>query len=185
MGANFTAVDQGKGKAREVDFEAAFAKIAESIVAEETQTSRIEEANERVAEIEEKLKNATLNAGEDEKDLDFQRQVTQTCPTPLSLTCCRVWDQLQNSDLPPPKEDMAKWEAEFSQLMNAQREELEDYGTNMQKAWEGGVGSYDGASQGVKFNEEGIPILGDYMFGIIDALLTHDTHSLHLESRTK
>ncbi|KIM45315.1 hypothetical protein M413DRAFT_441996 [Hebeloma cylindrosporum] len=147
INANFTAVDHGKGKAREADFEAAFAKIAESLGPEETQTSRIEEVDERVTEIEEKLKNATLNAGEDE-DLNFQK----------------VWDQLQNSDLPPPKEDMAKWEAEFSQLMNAQREELEDYGTNMQKAWEGGVGDYAGPSQGVKFDGEGIPILGDYLF---------------------
>lgn len=86
--------------------------------------------------------------------------------SPHSLTYCRVWDQLQNSDLPPPKEDMAKWESEFSQLMNAQRDELEDYGTNMQKTWEGGVGSYDGVGQGIKFNGEGIPILGDYSFGM-------------------
>jgi len=66
---------------------------------------------------------------------------------------------------------MAKWEAEFSQLMNAQREELEDYGTSMQKAWEGGVGDYNGASQGIKFDGEGIPILGDYPFGMINVLL--------------
>ena len=72
MNTNFTAVDQGKGKAREADFEAAFAKIAESMGPEQTQTSRIEEADERVAEIEERLKNATLNA-EDEKDPDFQK----------------------------------------------------------------------------------------------------------------
>lgn len=73
MNANFTAVDQGKGKAREADFEAAFAKIAESMGPEETQTSHIEEADERLAEIEEKLKSATLNAGEVEEDVDFQR----------------------------------------------------------------------------------------------------------------
>jgi len=73
MNANFTAIDQGKGKSREADFEAAFAKIAESMGPEETQTSRIEEADEMVAEIEEKLKNATLSAGEDEKGLNFQR----------------------------------------------------------------------------------------------------------------
>lgn len=77
-----------------------------------------------------------------------------------------MWDQLQNSDLPPPKEDIGKWEAEFSQLMNAQRDELEDYGTNMQKAWEGGVGNYeDTFDQTIKFDGEGIPLLGDYSFG--------------------
>lgn len=67
---------------------------------------------------------------------------------------------------------MAKWESEFSQLMNAQREELEDYGTNMQKAWEGSVGGYDGVSQGIKFDGEGIPILGDYPFGMNNVTLT-------------
>jgi hypothetical protein len=40
---------------------------------EETQTSHIEEVDERLAEIEEKLKSATLNAGEVEEDVDFQR----------------------------------------------------------------------------------------------------------------
>jgi hypothetical protein len=64
-------------------------------------------------------------------------------------------------------------------------EELEDYGANMQKACEGGVGSYSGASQGVRFDKEGIPILGDHIFGIIDALLTYDTHSLPFEPRTQ
>jgi peroxin-5 len=73
---------------------------------------------------------------------------------------------------------MAKWESEFSQLMNAQREELEDYGTNMQKAWEGGVGGYDGASQGIKFDGEGIPILGDYPFGMSNVHLSSPIHSL-------
>lgn len=94
-------------------------------------------------------------------------------PTFFKFNACnahkhvRVWDQLQNSDLPPPQEDMAKWEAEFSQLMNSHRDELEDdFGTNMQSAWEGGVGNFDdslGAS--MKFDGEGIPILGDYVFG--------------------
>ena len=73
LNANFTAVDQGKGKAREADFEAAFAKIAESLGPEETQASRIEEVDATVTEIEEKLKNATLNAGQDEEDLNFQK----------------------------------------------------------------------------------------------------------------
>jgi len=80
---------------------------------------------------------------------------------------------------------MAKWEAEFAQLMNAQREELEDYGTNMQKAWEGGVGNYGGASQGIKFDEEGIPLLGNYTFGMSDALLIDGNHSIRFEPRTK
>lgn len=73
INANFTAVDQGKGKAREADFEAAFAKIVESMGPEETQTSHIEEVDEGLAGIEEKLKSATLNSGEVEEDVNFQR----------------------------------------------------------------------------------------------------------------
>ncbi|KJA27897.1 hypothetical protein HYPSUDRAFT_130657 [Hypholoma sublateritium FD-334 SS-4] len=138
-------LSQGKGKAREADFEAAFAKFAA-----EAQTSRIEEVDD-VSPIEEALKNASLREG-DEADgpLEFQK----------------VWNQLQNSDLPPPQEDMAKWEAEFSQLMNTQRDELEDYGSNMQNAWEGGIGNFEDTLGGnsMKFDGEGLPILGDYVF---------------------
>ena len=79
--------------------------------------------------------------------------------------------------MPPPKEDMAKWEAQFSQLMNAQRDELEDYGTDMQNTWEGGLGDYE-ANKTMQFDAEGIPLLGDYVFGKIflhynDILCSH------------
>ena len=64
---------------------------------------------------------------------------------------------------------MAKWEAEFSQVMSAQREELDfDFGGDMQKAWENGLGNYQGSSSGappLKFDDDGLPILGEYKFG--------------------
>lgn len=47
--------------------------------------------------------------------------------------------------------------------MNAQRDELEDYGTDMQNSWEGGLGNYEGKS--MKFDTEGIPLLDSYIFG--------------------
>ena len=67
--------------------------------------------------------------------------------------------------------DHGKWEAEFNQLMQAQREEAEqDYGEAMKEMWENGMGSYDGQSipspPALKFNEEGIPELGPYEFGM-------------------
>ncbi|KAF9478825.1 TPR-like protein [Pholiota conissans] len=145
--ANVFSQSQGKGKAREADFEAAFAQLAASMASAEAQT-RIEEVD-NLSTLEDALKNVSLKEGEEEGPLDFQK----------------VWDQLQNSDLPPPQEDMAKWEAEFSQLMNSQRDELEDYGTNMQNAWEGGIGNLDDTlGSGMKFDGEGIPILGNYVF---------------------
>jgi peroxin-5 len=58
---------------------------------------------------------------------------------------------------------MAKWESEFSQLMNAQRDELEDYGKNMQKVYENGF-SYP-AEDAIQFDDGGIPQLGPYVFG--------------------
>ena len=55
--------------------------------------------------------------------------------------------------------------------MQAQREEAEqDYGEAMKEMWENGMGSYDGQSipspPALKFNEEGIPELGPYEFGM-------------------
>lgn len=75
----------------------------------------------------------------------------------------RVWDQLQDSTLPPSKEDMARWEAEFNQLMNADREDT-DYGDAMQGAWNDAVAN----DLNMKFDDEGLPILGEYIFGKSD-----------------
>jgi peroxin-5 len=47
--------------------------------------------------------------------------------------------------------------------MNAQRDELEDYGTDMQNSWEGGLGNYENKS--MRFDTEGIPLLDPYVFG--------------------
>ncbi len=82
------------------------------------------------------------------------------------MRACRVWEQLRNSDLPPPEDDVAKWEAQFNQLMNSQREDPDfDYGGMMQNAWDG-MGSADFSPEPpLQFNDQGIPALGDYVFG--------------------
>ena len=80
----------------------------------------------------------------------------------------RAWQDLQAPDTPPEKEDLAKWEAEFSQMMNAQRESLDyDYGESMQQAWESGANDLqdDGVRESMKFDDDGLPILGPYEFG--------------------
>lgn len=78
-----------------------------------------------------------------------------------------MWDHLRNSDAPPPAEDLAKWEAEFNQLMDSQRDDL-SYGNAMQEAWESGLGNVPESSTfgdpPVKFDNDGIPLLGDYVF---------------------
>ncbi|KAF9010567.1 hypothetical protein BDQ17DRAFT_1387794 [Cyathus striatus] len=150
-GTHFGAVDQkGKGKSREADFEAAFAQVAASLTQRET-TSRIEEVKDVVDDVTEALKSSTLDEPEN-PETDF----------------AKVWVHLQQSDNPPRQEDIAKWEAEFSQLMGTQREELDnEYGSSMQQAWESGVGDFSDKIFGDKplqFDADGIPILGDYVF---------------------
>jgi peroxin-5 len=79
-----------------------------------------------------------------------------------------MWDNLRSSDNAPAQENLAKWEAEFSQLMNSQREDLEhDYGESMQQAWSSGIGDFqeEGFTEGIEFDDDGLPILGEYIFG--------------------
>ncbi|EAU91171.2 peroxisome targeting signal receptor [Coprinopsis cinerea okayama7 len=151
-----TFQDKGKGKSREEDFEAAFAKAAASFTpAEKTE-------DETVAELEDAMKQATLESKEGESDFK------------------KVWDEMQNSDIAPPEEDLAKWESEFAQLMNAQREEL-DYGASMQEAWESGIGDFQqGASsdKALQFDPEGVPILGEYTFEQNNPFLESPSRSL-------
>lgn len=77
--------------------------------------------------------------------------------------------------MPPPAEDMAKWESEFNQLMQSQRDDF-DYESTMREAWENGLGSYDGMSENrpddfaTKFTEEGIPLLEPYTFGTFQSI---------------
>ena len=97
----------------------------------------------------------------------------------------RAWENLQAPDTPPEKEDLAKWEAEFSQMMNAQRESLDyDYGESMQQAWESGASDLqdDGVRESMKFDEDGLPILGPYEFGKISRPSCHFTAYLTSDS---
>ncbi|KAJ3489054.1 hypothetical protein NLI96_g2421 [Meripilus lineatus] len=142
------ALDKGKGKSREIDFEAAFAQVDQDLST--TQSARIVELDD-TADLAEALKQTSLGDDVDE----------QTAP--IGTDFKSVWDQLQKSELPPPDEDIAKWEAEYNQLMSSQRDDL-DYGEAMQGAWENGLGDYDPQDEHVKFDDEGLPILGDYLF---------------------
>ncbi|KAJ7497554.1 hypothetical protein FB451DRAFT_1211928 [Mycena latifolia] len=148
MAQAFPAQMNGKGKSREADFEAAFAQIAAAHPQTEAQTARIEEVEDGATGLEETIAGTKL---EERDTTEFKR----------------VWDQLQNSDLPPPQEEMAKWEAEFNQLMSSQRDEMDhDYGAVMQSAWEGGIGDFseNAGSKTLKFDSDGIPILSEYVF---------------------
>jgi hypothetical protein len=75
---------------------------------------------------------------------------------------------MQNSDLPPNPEEMGTWEATFNELMDEQRDDGEwDYATAMQNAWEEtGAELSDMLGHNLKFDEEGLPILDPYVFGL-------------------
>ncbi|KAG6845314.1 hypothetical protein H0H87_011164, partial [Tephrocybe sp. NHM501043] len=152
-GVNAEAIGKGKGKARDVDFEAAFAQVAASLSPTPETTSSIIEVENDTSALEDAMKATSLENAE--AVTDFKQ----------------VWNQLQSSDLPPPQEEMAKWEAEFNQLMTDQRDELyHDYGASMQNVWENGTGSFNETiigEQPLTFDAEGIPVLGEYIFGTI------------------
>ena len=94
--------------------------------------------------------------------------LSETCERTAdpSYSCFyRVWEQLQDSELPPPQEEMAKWEAQFNQMMSSQREELDlDYGGMMQNAWDS-MGQDFSTEPPMQFDDEGIPIIRSYVFG--------------------
>ncbi|THH02071.1 hypothetical protein EW026_g733 [Hermanssonia centrifuga] len=137
---------KGKGKGREIDFEAAFAQVHEALGPSPEEMSRFEEFDD-TADLSAAMERAQLKGTSDEEQLR------------LGTDFGEVWDSLQNSTLPPAQEDMAKWEAEYNQLMSSTRDEF-DYGASMQEAWNTGTAN----ETTIRFDDEGLPILGDYIF---------------------
>ncbi|KAG7098807.1 hypothetical protein E1B28_000712 [Marasmius oreades] len=165
-------LDKGKGKGREADFEAAFDQYAASLnpIQKVSENSRIVELSDEVNEIQEALKATNLEDGGVLGD-DFRK----------------VWDNLQNSEAPPPQEELAKWEAEFNQLMNAKRDELDyDYGRSMQEAWENG-GSFPETvvDKPLQFDKDGLPILDPYKFEADNKYIDPSTSSSSMLQQAK
>ncbi|KAI8992876.1 peroxisome targeting signal receptor [Trametes punicea] len=149
------SLDSGKGKGKEIDFDAAFAQFTASYAGPSEGAKITEIEDQSVNQLADSLQDANLD-----------KEKEDTTKNPYEGTDFQeVWNQLQNSELPPPSEDMAKWEAQFNQMMNNQREELDfDYGGMMQSAWEG-MGDADYAFEPpIRFDDHGLPILGDYVF---------------------
>lgn len=74
---NQGAFDQGKGKGKlkEADFEAAFAQVSASFGPQSATTSRIEEVKDDVSNVEELMKNTTLDEAKTENQTDFKQFV--------------------------------------------------------------------------------------------------------------
>ncbi|KAH9895098.1 peroxisome targeting signal receptor [Cubamyces lactineus] len=156
MGAPQMGMESGKGKGKEIDFDAAFAQFTASYAGQGEGATITEVVDDQsVEQLSESLQETKLEKEEGSEQNPYQ-----------GTDFAEVWNQLQNSDIPPPPEEMAKWEAQFNQMMNSQREELDfDYGGMMQSAWEGGMPDSDyGFEPPLQFDEQGLPILGPYEF---------------------
>jgi peroxin-5 len=145
---------KGKGKFKGIDFDAAFAQALSPF---ETAPAKVEEQTSGAVDPVEEL----------ERDLGQAKLDDVPVVTPeeaiRNVEFRSVWNQMQNSDIPPNPEEFARWEAEFNQLMNAQREDGEwDYSTAMQRAWE--EGADDTFAQNLKLDPEGFPVLEPYVF---------------------
>lgn len=80
----------------------------------------------------------------------------------------RAWAALQQQS-PPEDTDLEKLSAEFEQLMQADKERLDyDYGASIREAWSNDMDAYrDGFSDRMIFDDEGVPKLGAYEFGMM------------------
>ena len=77
---------------------------------------------------------------------------------------------------------MAKWETEFSQMMNDQRNMDFDHDTMGMGQWEDPSSSFQ---QPVAFDNDGIPLLGDYNFGSSLPSACPKNKDLRYENREK
>ncbi|KAF8588639.1 TPR-like protein [Ramaria rubella] len=140
---------KGKGKAIDFDFESAFNHAAASIHKQEAQIVEVNDGEETLEAAFERTK-LTNDPDDSEYLSDFQK----------------VWDGLRNSGLPPPDDDIAKWEAEYNQVMESRRDDL-DFGHDIEDAWQSGLGNLNEDSQPIepaKFDDAGVPILEPYKF---------------------
>ncbi|TFK54495.1 TPR-like protein [Heliocybe sulcata] len=164
--------DKGKGKSRESDFDAAFAEATASL---SSLNVGEEKTIELSASVVEQIPGSEVgDAGSKQVDSDFRT----------------YWDSLGTSDVAPPPEDLAKWEAEFNQLMSSRREDSDmlDYGESMQNAWESGLGDYgeEPRSEAVtRFDDEGLPIFSDFPFDQQNKYMGASTSSQSLLDQAK
>jgi len=172
-------LDKGKGKLRAEDFENAFAQ-AENM--HQAESSKIEEVTDedRFTGLEDAMRDASM----DEKQKEEPSTTAQLPSQARSGSdFSEVWDQLQKSQVPPPQEDMQKWEVEFNQMMSSQREDDGlDYDDVMKSAWETQNNEYE-SSERIIFTDDGIPVLGAYVFEKENRYLAQNAQSLLSEAK--
>ncbi|EKM54250.1 uncharacterized protein PHACADRAFT_97499 [Phanerochaete carnosa HHB-10118-sp] len=157
------ATDKGKGKNREIDFDAAFAQLDEALGPSPEEAARVAEFDD-VADLSEAMERAQLReAAEQNKERvgsDFET----------------VWDHLKSSELPPPDEELAKWEAQYRELMESHRSDMDfDYGASLGEAWRNS--EFDDEFTKTMFDDEGVPQLQPYMFEPENKYMDPSTHT--------
>jgi hypothetical protein len=173
---------KGKGRLAEIDYDAAFAAFDR----EQAQSrARIVEVDPMTS-LEEAFAGQALEDRQDDMPHleDYQRYLN-TCSwvlCELTRSSYRVWGEMQEAGTPAHLKsavdpswgdmaDMAKFEADFSQMMASEREDL-DYGEGIAEYWrhqtahgEDFLGKGMEGTSGQNF-VEGLPVFEDYEFGV-------------------
>lgn len=145
---NASIITSPKGKAKQIDFDAAFAQLAETMGSDPVQEgSAVEATDDTTKELGKTLENVSLHAQEDEAAEDVAHG---------------IWKGFLRTESLSPKEELAKWESELSQLMNSERDHLEDLGKDVQKIYEDN--DFRPAEEALRYDDEGIPLLSPYVF---------------------
>lgn len=141
----------GKGKGKAVDFEAAFAAAEKERM--EALTSKLEQA--RIVDVQ-----GETSEKAEVLESDFQRSVCVPRSTfaRLTLYLCRVWNELNSQrESDATMDKLAAWEAAYSKVLNAERE---DWGIN---ANVGGIDKDFGLGS-LLYDDDVIPNLPKYKF---------------------
>lgn len=136
---------EGKGKGKQIDFDAAFDEIA----------AQVEQATIQDSDGPSQTEQDLLAQFEDAADLNEVLERARSN---------NLADNLQ-ADNSASQEDIAKWEAELNQMMSAGRDELDtDYASPIANAYKQNMDNPFANEDYVRFDDDGIPILGDYAF---------------------
>ncbi|EJD52441.1 TPR-like protein [Auricularia subglabra TFB-10046 SS5] len=158
---------KGKGKATEADFDAAFAQAAAMAL---QSSARIEEVDQLAETLQGSSLEDDAKPGDQHYMSEFQRS----------------WEEAKQAAKDGPldqrsTEELAKWEAQFNQV-NSEGRLDDDYGRQLQEAYEQTYGSYDDFQGEGRLDEHGVPQFGPYQFEKDNKYMTEgNTGRSHLE----
>ncbi|KAG8917425.1 Peroxisomal membrane signal receptor PTS1 [Tulasnella sp. 418] len=152
----------------QADWEEQFSRVAAADSKGKGKAQDVE-ADQSSNELADAFKNVSLAHEKDLDELDYMKEMQE------------IWEKLKKEmgeESSHDQADLAKWEAEYQQVLRAQREEDEDlqnfdYTGDTMRAWESfssdlgaeyGLGNTNDSVDSAKINPDGTPILGNYPF---------------------